>query len=398
MTSKHATIVIVYENFLYGGTSTHLINLLNSTYFKNLEVIIITNNNNQSIKNIKKNCKNINFIFFNSLNVMFLKHKILKGFFFLLKPLLFMISIAQFYILLRKVRYKSLLANCGGYGDFRSEIAAVFSSRLLGIKKNYLLIHHSYRSPKLWRSVVKVFDFFVLKFLKKIIFVSHATKKTVLKNSGLKPTPKKIVVIHNGVLIKNENKKIKKIFKNNNNILKIGMLSRIEKYKGQEDLLKSLLFLDNKYKRKVKIFIIGNGEKKYISRMKTFIHQQKLNKFIVFKKYLNEESKTIVKNFDILVSLTRDFEGFGYSLVEAMAHSVPVITTNVGGTKEVLNKNNANIVKPYDPRGVSLMIIDYLQNTRKWKKKAKLASIFIKKKFNSEIMSKKYAKIIISST
>ena len=394
MISKHNKIVIVYENFLYGGTSTHLINLLNSSYFKNLDVIVITNNDNQSIKNIKKNCKNINFIFFNSLNVMFLKHKFLKAFFFLLKPLLFMISIAQFYILLRKVKYKTLLANCGGYGDFRSEIAAVFSSRLLGIKKNYLLIHHSYRSPKLWKSIVKVSDFFVLKFLKKIIFVSHATKKTILKNSGLKPSPGKIAVIHNGVHIKNENKIIKKIFKNKNNILKIGMLSRIEKYKGQEDLLKSLLFLDNKYKNRIKIFIIGNGEKKYVSSIKTFIDQQKLNKFIVFKKYLNEESKIIVKNFDILVSLTRDFEGFGYSLVEAMAHSVPVITTNVGGTKEFLNKNNANIVKPYDPRGVSLMIIDYLQNTRKWKKKAKLASIFIKKKFNSEIMSKKYAKII----
>ena len=77
--------------------------------------------------------------------------------------------------------------------------------------------------------------------------------------------------------------------------------------------------------------------------------KKKLSKFIVFKKYLNEDSKTIIQNFDILVSLTRDFEGFGYSLAEAMANSVPVISTNVGGSKEFLNKKNANIVKPYDP-------------------------------------------------
>ncbi len=394
MISNKNKLIIVYENFLYGGTATHLINLLNSTDFKKLDVIIVTNNGNQSVKNIKKNCKNINFIFFNSLNVIFFKNKILKALFFLFKPLLFLISIAQFYILLRKIKYQTLLANCGGYGDFRSEIAAVFSSRLLGVKKNYLLIHHSYRSPKFWKSTIKFFDLFALKFLEKIIFVSRATKKTILKNSGLRASSKKITVIYNGVLIKNENKKIKKIFKNNNDTIKIGMLSRIEKYKGQEDLLKSLLFLDTKYKNKLKIYIIGNGEKNYVSRIKTFLHHKKLSKFVVFKKYLNEDSKTIIKNLDILVSLTRDFEGFGYSLAEAMAYSVPVISTNVGGSKEFLNKNNANIVKPYDPRGISLMIIDYLQNTKKWKKKAKFASTYIKKKFNSEIMSRKYAKVI----
>ena len=394
MISKKSKIIIVYENFLYGGTSTHLINLLNSHYFKKKDVIIITNNDNQSIKKIKKHCKNTNFIFFNSLNVIFFKYKIFKALFFLFKPLLFIISIVQFYILLKKINYEILLANCGGYGDFRSEIAAVFSSGLLGVKKNYLLVHHSYRSPKFWKSIVKFSDFFVLKYLEKIIFVSHATKKTVLKNSGLRPSSKQIAVIHNGVFIKDENKKIKKIFKNNKNILKIGMLSRIEKYKGQEDLVKSLLFLDSKYKNRLKIFIIGNGEKNYVSNIKSFVHQKKLSKFIVFKKYLNEDSKTIIQNFDILVSLTRDFEGFGYSLAEAMANSVPVISTNVGGSKEFLSKKNANIVKPYDPRGVSLMIIDYIQNKRKWKKKAKFASTYIKKKFNSEIMSKKYAKTI----
>ena len=54
MISNKNKILIVYENFLYGGTSTHLINLLNSNYFKNLDITLITNNNNQSIKSIKK--------------------------------------------------------------------------------------------------------------------------------------------------------------------------------------------------------------------------------------------------------------------------------------------------------------------------------------------------------
>ena len=54
MISNKNKLIIVYENFLYGGTATHLINLLNSTDFKKLDVIIVTNNGNQSVKNIKK--------------------------------------------------------------------------------------------------------------------------------------------------------------------------------------------------------------------------------------------------------------------------------------------------------------------------------------------------------
>ena len=76
-----------------------------------------------------------------------------------------------------------------------------------------------------------------------------------------------------------------------------------------------------------------------------------------------------MKNFNIFISLTRTFEGFGYSLAEAMSFSIPVITTNVGGSKEFLNNKNSNIVKPRDPVGVSVMIKDYFNNKRGWEKK-----------------------------
>ena len=105
--------------------------------------------------------------------------------------------------------------------------------------------------------------------------------------------------------------------------------------------------------------------------------------------------KTIIGNLDILVSLTRDFEGFGYSLAEAMAYSVPIISTNVGGSKEFLNKKNANIVKPYDPKGISLMIIDYFQNTKKkWKKKAKICfQLTLKKSLIQKLCRKNMQKL-----
>ena len=51
---KNKNLVIVYENFLYGGTTTHLINLINSSSFRDFGITILTNKNNETIKELKK--------------------------------------------------------------------------------------------------------------------------------------------------------------------------------------------------------------------------------------------------------------------------------------------------------------------------------------------------------
>ncbi len=172
------------------------------------------------------------------------------------------------------------------------------------------------------------------------------------------------------------------------------MLSRIEKYKGQEDLIESISKLNNNYKRKIIIYLIGNGNKKDITSIKTIIKKYSLEKNVKLLGRINQNSEIILKNLDLVISLTRDFEGFGYSIAEAMLYQVPVITTNVGGSKEFLNSQNANIVKPGDLKKIRTLIIDFINERKKWKKKALYASKFISEKFNSEVMSKKFRKSI----
>ena len=44
-----------------------------------------------------------------------------------------------------------------------------------------------------------------------------------------------------------------------------------------------------------------------------------------------------------------------------MLSKIPIISTNVGGTKEFLNKKNSNIVKPYSPENIKELLKDYLK-------------------------------------
>lgn len=299
-------------------------------------------------------------------------------------------------MILKKINYNFFLANCGGYGGFRSEISAIFSSRINGVKNNFLLVHHNYQKPRFWRFFLILIDNLAKHLVKNIIFVSFATMKSVLNNSGLKSTTKrKYSVIYNGLNQKSKDKKKVLIFKKNKKIIYLGMLSRIEKYKGQEDLINSIKLLKKEDRKKFHVIFVGRGDKNHLKKIKSYIAQKKLKKYFTFKNYIHKDSVSILKNFDIFLSLTRDFEGFGYSIAEAMLSKIPVISTNVGGTKEFLNKKNSNIVKAHSPENISELLKDYLKNKSQWHEKAKYASKYISKKHSAEIMGAKFKKVLI---
>ena len=70
-----------------------------------------------------------------------------------------------------------------------------------------------------------------------IIFVSNATKLTIKKNTPLLENNVNNIVIHNGVETKKFSKKLIPKLLTHPKKIKIGMLSRIEEYKGQMDLV-----------------------------------------------------------------------------------------------------------------------------------------------------------------
>ena len=390
---KIQKIIILIENILYGGTTTHLINFLNSSQFKKTQFIILTNRNNQAIHQIKKDVKNknFNFYFYNSLNISLFKFLPFRIIFVILKSLLFLISIFQMYFILRKLNYDLLFAVCGGYGDFRSETAGLIASRLLKFKNNFLLIHHNYFKPILWRRIVLFFDIIARRGIKYLIFTNNATKKSIIKNSKIANISKsQIKIIRNGVsLSKIKYEKIQ-ILNSKKNKIKIGMLSRIEKYKGHEDMIDGISLLPPSVKNNFLVYFVGKGEKKFVEYLKKKIIQKGLNDRIVFLDYINADSRVILKNLDLLVSLTRDFESFGYSLAESMLVGTPVLTTNVGGISEYLNQNNSYLIKPKDSKQLCKSLIDFYYKPQLWKKRAKAGKSLIKKKFNSNIMSKNF--------
>ena len=377
---------------------THLLNLLNSKKFKDCEITIITNSSNKSIKEVLKNLNNkkVKIIYFASLNNFVLDNFLTKFFFHLLRPILFFLSYFQMIKILRNKNFDTILANCGGFGNFRSEIAGIFAAKLLGYKNINLLVHHNYTKSRFWKPILKFIEIFLKYCVKNYIFVSYATKKSFLTNTRIsKNYSNNMHVIHNGIALKKIGKKKIHFFKSKQRKINVGMLCRIEEYKGQIDLVEGFSRLPEKKKSRFKVFLIGDGSEKELLKLKQRINIKRLNKYFKIIGRINEDSLVILNNFDLFLSLTRDFEGFGYSIAESLYVGVPVISTKVGGTVEFLNNQNSYLIKPKDPKTITKLLINFIAHRKSWKKKAKKGKKLIISKFNSEEMGKKFYKIIL---
>ena len=106
-----------------------------------------------------------------------------------------------------------------------------------------------------------------------------------------------------------------------------------------------------------------------MNKLNKLILEKKLKKYFKIINFINNESYTILKNLDLTLSLTKDFEGFGYSIAKQMYVETPVIATSVGGVKEYLNNKVANIIKSGDRESVTKLLRDFLSNENSWKKK-----------------------------
>ena len=143
--SKIKKIAIVWESETGGGVNSYLKYLLQSRAFLDKQITIFTNSENKGAKFLIKDLaqqKNIKFIFFNSFFVFDRKRSFLeKSIYYFLKPLLLLIAVFRFKKILSDSNYDILLCECGNYGSFRSEQAAILASKDLKIPVKIIVIH-----------------------------------------------------------------------------------------------------------------------------------------------------------------------------------------------------------------------------------------------------------------
>ena len=228
------------------------------------------------------------------------------------------------------------------------------------------------------------------KLVDTIIVNSYETKNTVIKNMNLKQLNEKIKVIYNYFdfeVYKEEFYEEVHIKKENEII--IGNLARLSKQKGQENFIEIAKYLKNNG-IKYKIYLAGTGE--LYDELNKKIKKEKLEKEIILLGFI-KNVKLFLEKIDVF-AFTSIWEGFGYSLVEAMYFNKPIVAYNASSNLEILEGySGAKLIEIYDNKSFSEEIVK-LNKLKEILKKNRVGQIFVENKFDKNEIIKKIIEII----
>ena len=131
---------------------------------------------------------------------------------------------------------------------------------------------------------------------------------------------------------------------------RLGMVARLEQHKDQPNLIRALALLSNQG-LPADLWLIGEGSQR--PQLEALIAELKLEQQVQLLGSRRDIPALLAK-LDVFVFSARPDEGFGIALAEAMAAGVPIVATDVGACREVLEGGRCGLlVEPNSPKALA---------------------------------------------
>jgi glycosyltransferase involved in cell wall biosynthesis len=215
---------------------------------------------------------------------------------------------------------------------------------------------------------------------------AKATKNLVLKI--VPDREKDIVVIYPSVNL--ESYQSKKPLKRKNQII---TLSRLEKAKNIDTIIRSMVYLPKDIFNKYNYIIIGKGRE--YKNLRYLANKLGLDQKISFFGTISEQEKiNLLTQSKLFVLCPKPFkdkqEGFGIVFIEAQAAGLPVISSKVGGIPEAVGDGGIFVENELDPKEVAQKISQLIMDKNIYDKKkiniSRRISLFDKNKMIDQII------------
>jgi hypothetical protein len=363
MIHSNKELVIFMPSIEDGGVEKNLFNITNYLSKKNININLITSNNNKKIffdKKVKYICPKFNF-----LNFKFKRLKILLCIYLLFS-----------HFVLKKKKIIIL--------SFQANIYSLIFAKFFNIK----IIVRSNTSPSGWnknffkKNIIKYF----YKRADKVIVNSAFFKKEMNKEMNIKSHLIYNPLDANTILNKSKKKVNFNFYKSST--LNLINIARLSDQKDHYTILKAVNLIRKKIK--LRLLIIGKG--KEFSNLKIYIKKNnlcKIVKFLGFKK----NPYPYLKKSDVFI-LSSKFEGLPNVLLEAAYFNKYIISSDCPtGPKEILKDYRfGSLFKIGDHKRLSELILNYYFKVNKTNNFSNL----MLKKFNFRNNCENYFKIVKS--
>jgi glycosyltransferase involved in cell wall biosynthesis len=209
-----------------------------------------------------------------------------------------------------------------------------------------------------------LFSWFIGKLLNtcstKIIVVSEAVKSHWQRY--IKKVP--IEVIHNGIdygIYLSDGPTIDDELKRTKNTIVIGMIGRVQYWKGQDYFLKiaGRLYRDHKNVLFVMVGDAFQGYEYLYEKLTDLKRTLSIEKVVLDLRY-RKDIANILRSFDIFILPSILPDPFPTVVLEAMASGKVVVATNHGGATEMIIDGDTGFLIPFDDEARAAKIVEQL--------------------------------------
>ncbi len=236
------------------------------------------------------------------------------------------------YQLINQKSYDLVVSFCWSANQY-SRVASLFA------RKEHIACErgHDYKEINLENILIKL----LAPLSKKIVFNSKVQMESYKKY--INSSSEKNSCIHNGITMYPTNNSKQNYFYKTFNIVNekkfIGTAGNYSDPKNFDMFIRVCEKIIKDYNN-VLFIAIGDGpQKEYYEKI---IHDRKLDEYIIITGYIDKIYE-VITFLDIFL-LTSNSEGMPNVIMEAMAGKVPVISTSVGGCKELINNQNTGFL------------------------------------------------------
>ncbi|RXJ87165.1 glycosyltransferase family 4 protein [Arcobacter sp. CECT 8985] len=176
------------------------------------------------------------------------------------------------------------------------------------------------------------------------------------------------------------------------NSFMVGLIGRINEFKGQHLLIEAMKELKQK-NLNIKAYIIGSAmSEEYLEKLKQKVDLHDLNNVLKFVGFTKEPYK-FMQACDVVLMTSKN-ETFGLVTIEAMKNQTAVIASNSGGVLEIIEDENTGLLFENQNANDLAKKIEKLYNNKNLKDKlAKAGKNKADRDFDNNMQFKKLIKV-----
>lgn len=220
----------------------------------------------------------------------------------------------------------------------------------------------------------------------KLICCSHYTRTGVIQKFGV--SDRETITIYNGCPVERLIPDQPLQHSKKGDRFTIGMVARLEIHKDQPTLIRAAYLLKQRG-ISVQVLLIGEGSRR--AEYEALIQEQNVED-CVHLLGVRRDIPALLRQLDLFVFSAKPDEGFGVALIEAMAAGVPVVATDVGACREVLDDGQLGLLMPAEnPQRMADAICTIMAHPHAAHDRAAKAQEKVLREFTIARMAKEYA-------